>query len=136
MSDHLKRTFEKKRTAELYREKGEYIYKVKGGWKIGIRPPRKTKTKSGVPIVYGDRTCRRCKGICHDGSYRERSKWKDRKGYYCSKTCLKMKYRLDVEKIFKKGRHRPDKEFWKSSEYKKHEKWWLDRFERVDCITR
>jgi hypothetical protein len=37
-------------------------------------------------VVYGKRICQRCKGICHERSYRERYGW--RKKYWCSWDCL------------------------------------------------
>ena len=37
--------------------------------------------------IYGDRVCRRCKGICHENSWRRKTG--QRKAYYCSENCLR-----------------------------------------------
>ena len=142
----MSRVYEKKRWAERDRDKGQYVYKVKNGWKIGTRPERKKVSKRGVPIVYGDRICRQCKGICHDGSYRRKQsalsrEYGARSGYYCSKQCLKNAYYLNLEKHMrqasKKYKHYIDMDdVVNKPYYKKAEKEFIARYERVDCITR
>lgn len=37
--------------------------------------------------VYGDRICRQCKGLCHDGSWRQA--WAVRAGYWCCESHLR-----------------------------------------------
>ena len=39
-----------------------------------------------TPRIYGLRKCQRCKGICHQGSYR--TNFFRRNKYWCSKACL------------------------------------------------
>ena len=36
--------------------------------------------------VYGDRICRHCHGLCHDGSWRDNIG--ERRSYWCSEACL------------------------------------------------
>lgn len=86
-----------------------------------------------VARVKGGRTCRKCKGICHEHSWRERIG--ERKGYWCSERCLRadqeIRYNKTLrERIFKKW-HKwvpYDDDYW--VEYR-------DRFwERVEVICR
>lgn len=53
--------------------------------------------------VYGNRTCRNCRGICHESSWR--TKYGTRKSYFCSESCLrnilvnKLQKRLKLNKV-------------------------------------
>jgi len=62
--------------------------------------------------IHGVRVCRRCKGICHEHSLRE--KYGQRRTYYCSEQCVRIKFDGCSEEFIQM---------------------YLERFESVDCIT-
>lgn len=97
------------------------------------KPKEPKKEQPKTPVVYGDRICPECKGICHEDSYR--AKYGERKRYYCSESCLRRKYKKRLEEHFKKSGYRPDDNFWTDPRYLEKVQDYINEFERVDCIT-
>ena len=56
-----------------------------------------------APKVYGNRTCRNCKGICHEDSWRRNCG--ERKAYYCSEICLRHAISKEIQKRLKSDGH-------------------------------
>ena len=53
--------------------------------------------KNKIPIIKGDRICLRCKGICHEDSFRYNAGI--RKSYFCSEGCLLRYFRDEYNSI-------------------------------------
>ena len=51
--------------------------------------------------VYGDRTCLVCKGLIHRKGYRTR--YRQRKTYFCSKGCIHQHIARKLAKFYPKG---------------------------------
>lgn len=81
--------------------------------------------------IYGERTCQKCHGICHDGSLRK--KYGIRKRYYCGKNCLKNEMDARLQLSMRKEGH----PHWRTVEWSviEFDKFVADYFEQVDVIT-
>jgi len=81
--------------------------------------------------VYGDRTCRQCKGICHEGSWRQQVG--RRKGYWCSDHCL----RRHLNERYKKSCQEVGLRRWWEVEYtdEKFQELRDEFYEPVDVIA-
>ena len=74
---------------------------------------------SEAPKVYGNRTCRNCKGICHKESWRRQ--FGERKPYYCSESCLRNAVVKKVqERLEEKGLYFEADEIYGDSEWVEH----------------
>jgi hypothetical protein len=100
-----------------------------------------TKRKKKRPKVYGDRTCLQCKGICHEGSLRNKvpKGYGFRSHYFCSPICFKNYEEQKARKFFReksKLTYAQADDIIDSAAFKKSVRERMKKYERVDCITR
>ena len=110
---------------------------------MSLKPKKQTAKKkkheqpSKRPKVHGLRTCLQCKGICHEGSLRQKGKQGTggRAHYFCWYGCLKnyysLKFMQELKEIFR--RHGKMDEFEAHEEKQAQDI--MKRYEYVDVIT-
>lgn len=84
-----------------------------------------------TPKLYGNRTCRNCKGICHENSYRRN--FGERKAYYCSEACLRNSVSKKIQnRLSSKGYTVSVDEIFNDNEWTEHRN---KLYEPVTVIT-